>query len=389
MEFANFPFTVIEVLTDVKQSARFIKVKEDFQEINNLDYDLFGLNGHFETDQWIIELKNLRNNDIIHQWSLKETHHKKSERLFSRNEPRGPILLENYGLIVMSDESNNLYRLDSQSNITWHNADYQYHHAINQDADGNIWVCGREQRNIQKPKNRSIKYWDNSIVKIDVESGTTLLHLSLSDVFMDNGLGYFIHGMGNEVQSVGKDPLHLNDIEPVFVDGQYWKKGDLLLSFRHRSLIILYRPSTKKIIRVIQGEFYNQHDVDLFSENEISLFNNNFSSLGGRNRRGNDISKEHKDSSNVNVHAEVLVYNMTDSTYKSKFADQFKDNSIFTESQGLHRFLSNGDLFVEDQNNGLVFIFNDKELVYRNYYNPPNNGYVERPHWVRIYEQLK
>ena len=52
-----------------------------------------------------------------------------------------------------------------------------------------------------------------------------------------------------------KDPLHLNDIEPVLYDGNYMKKGDLLLSVRNISLIILYRPSNNKILKIIEENF--------------------------------------------------------------------------------------------------------------------------------------
>ena len=47
------------------------------------------------------------------------------------------------------------------------------------------------------------------------------------------------------------DGLHLNDIQPALTDSPYWKKGDLFLSLRHKSLILLYRPSTGKIIWMI------------------------------------------------------------------------------------------------------------------------------------------
>ena len=40
-------------------------------------------------------------------------------------------------------------------------------------------------------------------------------------------------------------------------------------------MVILYRPSTNKIIKIIEGEFYNQHDVDIIDENKISIYNNN------------------------------------------------------------------------------------------------------------------
>ena len=39
-------------------------------------------------------------------------------------------------------------------------------------------------------------------------------------------------------------------------------------------LVILYRPSNNKIIKVIRG-FLNQHDVDIIDDRRISIYNNN------------------------------------------------------------------------------------------------------------------
>ena len=70
------------------------------------------------------------------------------------------------------------------------------------------------------------------------------------------------------------DPFHLNDIEPIKTDGEYWDRGDLFLSLRNLSLVVLYRPSTNKILKVIRGPFFQQHDVDIISDGKIAVNNN-------------------------------------------------------------------------------------------------------------------
>ena len=67
-----------------------------------------------------------------------------------------------------------------------------------------------------------------------------------SKIFIDNGLEYLLFSVGDRY--FDKDPIHLNDIQPVDFDGEYWKKGDVFLSLRHQSMVLLYRPSTNKII---------------------------------------------------------------------------------------------------------------------------------------------
>ena len=89
------------------------------------------------------------------------------------------------------------------------------------------------------------------------------------------------------------DPIHLNDVEPVFLDSKYWKKGDLFLSIRSLSSIVHYRPSTNEILNYIIGPFAHQHDIDIVSDNEISIFNNNNFLIDGK-------------------YSEVLIYNFED-----------------------------------------------------------------------------
>ena len=49
----------------------------------------------------------------------------------------------------------------------------------------------------------------------------------------------------------------------------------MFLSIRNRSVIIHFRPSTNKVLRVINGPFISQHDVDILNDSTISVFNNN------------------------------------------------------------------------------------------------------------------
>ena len=70
------------------------------------------------------------------------------------------------------------------------------------------------------------------------------------------------------------DPTHLNDIQPVLDDGPYWKKGDLFLSLRNISTVMLYRPSTDEILWIKRGPWIAQHDVDILDDHRISIYDN-------------------------------------------------------------------------------------------------------------------
>ena len=87
---------------------------------------------------------------------------------------------------------------------------------------------------------------------------------------MENGLTHVL--VKSETPG---DPIHVNDIEPVLHDGPYFKRGDLFISARNGSWIMHYRPATGKVIRMLEGPFYSQHDVDIESDSTLTVFNNN------------------------------------------------------------------------------------------------------------------
>ena len=114
---------------------------------------------------------------------------------------------------------------------------------------------------------------DDSVVKIN-SNGKILFNKSVTEILIENKI--FPENIAiNSYLSGEKDPIHLNYIEPALADTEYWKQGDLFLSLRHQSSIVLNRPSTNKIIYYLTGPFSQQHDVDIISDKEISIFNNN------------------------------------------------------------------------------------------------------------------
>ena len=52
-----------------------------------------------------------------------------------------------------------------------------------------------------------------------------LFEKAVSQIFIDNGLEYLLFSVGDRY--FDKNPIHLNDIQPVNIDGEFWKKGDV------------------------------------------------------------------------------------------------------------------------------------------------------------------
>ena len=166
------------------------------------------------------------------------------------------------------------------------------------------------------------------------------------------------------------DPTHLNDIQPVNFDGEFWKKGDVFLSLRHQSMILLYRPLTNEIIWKGTGPFFHQHDVDILDSHRISIFNNN--------------SKNFVNGDVVDGNNEVVIYDFKTNEYSSYLKKSLIEYDVRTNIEGLSQILSNGDLFVEESYFGRTLYFNANGSLRWSHLNRANNGMVNRVGWSRI-----
>lgn len=390
--FITFPVTVINVLKNTNISSApptFKDIDPAFKEKNNLDYDVFATNAFYRNNQWEIRLFNLRDDSILHKWYLRRNDFNAaaSQRQFENSDPKNSLLLKNRSIIANISRTKNLFRLDKNSNIIWHNSEKLFHHSINLAEDGNIWTCSSAQAYV-KVKNGEVQYLDDFITKVDIQTGKIIFDKSISDLLKENGEINLVHGISNTVwpaNAINNDPLHLNDIEPALSNGRYWKKGDLFLSLRHRSVILQYRPQKNKLVRILHGPFFQQHDVDIVSKNEISIFNNNYSPLhqDGMNKKPTDL--DYRDELTT---SEIIIYNFDDSTFRTALKGQFIADSIYTQSEGLHSLLSSGDTYVESQNDGKLYILNEKEVLLKKYLHTSIEGMIELPHWLRIYENI-
>jgi len=388
VEFTSFPKTVIAVLTSKEVKGippTYMERDSSFRELNNLNYDLFALNSFYDRneDLWEIRLFNFKNDSIIHKWHLTKEFFNYSDRQFRNTSPNNCILLPNRSLIAGCQISFNLYKLDKNSNIIWHNKSKFLHHSLNLAVDGDVWICSSAIRGIKDNRSGNIlSYKDDHITKVSVETGKIVFDKSVSEILIENGHKNFVYG------SVGVDPIHLNDIQPVLDDTKYWKKGDLFLSLRNKSLVLLYRPETNKIIHLLYGPFLNQHDVDIISDKEISMFNNNATWLGTDDQFSPELGIV-KNISDTFFTSEIIIYNFEDSTFRKHLEHHFDKENISSRTEGFQEILSSGDVYVESQNQGKVYIMNEDEILLKKQFSTPIDNMVERPHWIRIYENMK
>ena len=387
---AELPSNIKNIIISGAQGDPDLTVKDRFPALDGFNgtpnsIESYLLLSRYDGDlkEGIVELVDLRNFEVLHTWNpdinaINKSVQKVDEWKYldrdnnnKRNFLKHPILLRDGGLVFQHRSP--IRKIDACSNLIFQKTHDIFHHSIETDIEDNIWVPShiypqslpikKVGRNIIQEKG----YKDNAIVKLSPE-GEILFEKSVSQIFIDNGLEYLLFATGE--WAFLNDPLHLNDIQPVDFDGKFWKKGDLFLSPRNQSMILLYRPSTNRIIWKGTGPFFNQHDVDIVDDHKISIFNNNVKSF--------------VDGSVVDGNNQVVIYDFKTNEYSSYLGDSLIKNDVRTKTGGRSQILSNGSLFIEETNYGRTLFFNTDGSLRWTHVNRAKNGKPYRVAWSRI-----
>tara|TARA_B100001741_G_C16235149_1_gene451339 strand:- start:26 stop:658 length:633 start_codon:yes stop_codon:yes gene_type:complete len=190
------------------------------------------------------------------------------------------------------------------------------------------------------------------------------------EIFIENDLEHLIF----PGESPTWDPIHINDVQPVLKTGKYFKKGDLFLSLRNLSMIVLYRPELNKIIWYKKYPWRFQHDVDILSEKQISVFNNKNLVFYPQVKNGKKITNYNN----------VLIYDFNKNEILNKYDYLFKKFQIKTPRQGLSEIIDGNKIFVEETDYGrILFIDTDGNILFE-YVNRAKDGNIYNLHWSRI-----
>lgn len=382
---AEIPSNMLKILKlggDLSVEDRFPNL-DDFDGTPNTE-EAYLLLSRYDADllEGVVELVDLTNFEVLHTWNpdidvfndlveqIEDFKYLNRDKNNQRSLLVHPKLTSDGGLLFQDDTP--LRKIDACSNLVFQNAHDRFHHSIETDIDGNIWVPSGiypQSLPIEKVGRDTIGdggFFDDAIVKLSPE-GNILFEKSVSQIFIDNDLEYLLFGHGTHY---GNDPIHLNDIQPVDFDGEFWKKGDVFLSLRHQSMVLLYRPSTNEIIWKGTGPFFLQHDVDILDNHRISIFNNN-----AKNLEGGEV---------VDGHSEVIIYDFKINEYSSYLKDSHIENDVRTRTGGRSQILANGDLFVEENNYGRTLYFNADGSLRWTHINRAEDGNTYGVGWSRI-----
>ena len=303
--------------------------------------------------QSTVKLMRISDARVLHEWvpdirQLKKHQHTDSKFFnitdLSPSDYRmiHPLLLDD-GSIVFKYRGP-LFKVNACSDIEWE-VDGVYHHSIEQDPDGSFWVSSVIEPSLYD-KVKFIDFRDDAITKISPD-GKVLFAKSVSQILEENGYRGLLFGAG----LYDNDAIHLNDIQPAFYSSPYWEKGDLLLSLRDRSAVLLYRPSTNKIIWLKTGPWLNQHDVDFIGQSKISIF-------------GNDVIRTPVGSALVGNHNNIYIVDLADEHISMPYSETMKKSDVRTLSQGEQDILDNGDVFIEETDYARIMRLSPEQVVW-------------------------
>ncbi len=388
--FAEIPFHIKHIIKAKSLYGSKILPLNDIVYENKISFNK-KLNSNYEElillsrhdgneNKSIVEIRNINTFEKLHVYDPNISDlikNSKSEDLkyFKRFYMWHPIVTSDGGLIIKNNSS--LIKIDFNSKLVWINDEREYNHSTEIDSEGNIYVPGWKRYLSKQVADyvgtKSSKINNEYIFKDDHiniinKYGKMLFSKSVAEIFIENGYGLKIFP---QFDKFVKDPIHLNDIQPVIKNGPYYKKGDLFLSLRNLNMIILYRPSSNKIIKIIQGPFINQHDVDIIDENTISIFNNN-------------TFNNYKNEKYVKNNNEIIFYNFETNTFSKKFENILKNLKVKTVYEGLVDYLKDGSLLVEDTGNGRIILINKNEELVWEYLNLDSDKRIHRLWWSRV-----
>jgi hypothetical protein len=253
----------------------------------------------------------------------------KRDRDATRNLMMHPLLMPDGGLII--HDSSPLARFDACGKLMWM-VDGIFHHSVERGPDGNLWAVYRYPK-AREPR-VGPKFNDEAVAEISPD-GRMLRLERIADILERNHMGGLWRG-----RPYNDDPFHLNDVQPVLASGRYWQRGDLFLSLRNLSMVMLYRPSTGKVLWWRSGPWSFEHDVSVIDDHRITIFDNHWrvafpeGEVDGLNR--------------------VPVYDFATDQVSFPYAAATTRNAIRTHAQGRATPLPNGDLMLEETERGRV-----------------------------------
>jgi len=270
------------------------------------------------------------------------------------------------GDVIFSFEQKALIRLDADGNVVWRQL-HLAHHSLELGPDGYLWTP-LERWHVEKEDPRFPDFkpkFDEAIVaKIDPDDGRIVEQFSLFEILIENNLRSLLYMLrGDPSNRPTGDIVHLNDVEVFFGSESpgVFQRGDIMVSMRNISTIIIFDPNTRKIRHHwIGNRFINQHDPDFIDSNRISILDNNPTG------RYTDATQSRLLIADARDDAPEVWYAGTETGSKS----------FFTDRMGKTQWLGNGHFLVTETAGGRAFELDENGDIIWEYFNFVKDGQI-------------
>lgn len=275
------------------------------------------------------------------------------------------------GDVVFNFEQLGLVRLTPCGEVVW-KLPYRTHHSVFVDEEGFLWVSGQrthEQPVAHLPGHQPL-FVEPTVLKVSVDA-EILEEISVLDVLLANDMRaymYLVTKGWNAGLSVTGDTLHLNDVEvfqPSMPEGIF-RHGDIMISLRNVSTVLVFDPDTLKIRFIKTGGFVRQHDPDFIDGNTFSVFDNNHYTS----------EPDHEGKSRI-----LIVDARTGST--DIWYEGTPEEPFYSNIMGKHQWLDDGHMLITASINGRGFELDANKNIVWEYVNSVDDGWVGEVEEVR------
>ncbi len=319
----------------------------------------------------IVTLFSLKDNKILHSWipPIDEIHinspnYTKEYNLKKNYRMQHPLLMDNGDLVFSSGEGP-LVKIDKCSNLKW-SVNRHFHHSIELYNENSIIAPIVLDNSLNKP----YPILNHGFAIVNIENGSLIKEFSIFKILEDNNKIGLLYGVGE----FEYDRVHLNDAEVINVNDEFVNKGDVMLSSKHLSTVLLYRPYNNNIIWLKTGPWLNQHDVDYLGDGKFSIFGNDTFRYNKMENHDVFIDKNNK----------IYIYDLKDDSINTLYDNTMAE--VKTPTQGLHEILKNGDVFIEDTDNFRLLRLSKQNKRWE-YFNFLGDDKIGSIHWSRYLEE--
>ncbi len=263
------------------------------------------------------------------------------------------------GSVIFNLDGKGTIKLDHCGNPVWTLA-RMTHHSIDQASDGSFWIPSRYyfQDNPEHPLFKT-PYRSDTVLKVSPQ-GEVLAEVSIFKILIDSGLYSLLVANGEfKVDMQVEDAMHVNDIEELSVEDAaafpHLAAGDLLMSLRHLNLLIIVDPVTWRVKWHRAGRWLRQHDPDFHPDGTISLVNNN--------------SDDTKKGTILGGSEIVSIRPYAPEVPSKVLFGPAQDEHFFTNTQGKHQLLTNGNTVVAEYYGGRAFEYDQNDDIVWQYIN--------------------